>query len=123
MPTGGVISARACPSRTRVVGVRTTVVLISPPPPCGRPPGVPCRTEGGNTHMVATQSTPASTAAASPAANGTPATNGANGHAPAEVRPGPALPLLVPDARRLGGEFDVKEAARRVVRYETVTFH
>ena len=40
-----------------------------------------------------------------------------------EIRPGPSLPLLVPDARRLGGEFDVKEAARRVVRYETVTFH
>ncbi|HEU5314721.1 MAG TPA: DUF455 family protein [Chloroflexota bacterium] len=45
-----------------------------------------------------------------------------NGHA-AEAHPGPALPLLPRDARRLGGEFDVREAARRVVRYETVTFH
>ena len=35
----------------------------------------------------------------------------------------PMLTLLQPDTRRLGGEFDVKEAARRVVRYETVTFH
>jgi uncharacterized ferritin-like protein (DUF455 family) len=34
----------------------------------------------------------------------------------------PALPLLPPDTRRLGGEFDVPESGRRVVRYETVTF-
>jgi uncharacterized ferritin-like protein (DUF455 family) len=33
------------------------------------------------------------------------------------------LPMLPPDTRRLGGAFDVKEAARRVVRYQTVTFH
>src|SRR5687768_3189888 len=71
--------------------------------------------------MVATESTPAAVAA--PAAAVAAATNGTNGHAATEIRPGPSLPLLVPDARRLGGEFDVKEAARRVVRYETFTFH
>ena len=31
--------------------------------------------------------------------------------------------LLPPDTRRLGGNFDVREAGRRVVRYQTVTFH
>jgi uncharacterized ferritin-like protein (DUF455 family) len=36
---------------------------------------------------------------------------------------GLALPLLPPDTRRLGGEFDVPEAGRRVVRYQMVEFH
>lgn len=71
--------------------------------------------------MVATVSTP--TTAAAKGTNGAAVVKGTNGQAAPEIRPGPALPLLVPDARRLGGEFDVKEAARRVVRYETVTFH
>jgi uncharacterized ferritin-like protein (DUF455 family) len=42
--------------------------------------------------------------------------------APSGVAAGPALPLLPPDTRRLGGEFDVPESGRRVVRYETVAF-
>jgi uncharacterized ferritin-like protein (DUF455 family) len=37
--------------------------------------------------------------------------------------PAIALPLLPPDTRRLGGEFDVPEAGRRVVRYQMVEFH
>jgi uncharacterized ferritin-like protein (DUF455 family) len=36
---------------------------------------------------------------------------------------GPGLaPLLPPDARRLGGAFDVQEGGRRVVRYQMLTF-
>ena len=48
--------------------------------------------------------------------------NGAAATAPATAR-GPHLPLLPPDTRRLGGEFDVPEAGRRVVRYQVVEFH
>lgn len=52
---------------------------------------------------------------------------GSNGALPATAtaeRPvGPALPLLPPDTRRLGGEFDVPESGRRVVRYQMVEFH
>jgi uncharacterized ferritin-like protein (DUF455 family) len=62
------------------------------------------RPAGGTTHGEGT--------------SGTSGTNGVNG-APRAL----TLPMLPPDVRRLGGEFDVKEAARRVVRYETVTFH
>jgi uncharacterized ferritin-like protein (DUF455 family) len=32
------------------------------------------------------------------------------------------LPLLPPDARRLGGELDVRESGRRIVRYQTLSF-
>src|SRR5215207_7768906 len=96
--------------------MRTVEVLIA-----GK--GCTMPLDRGEHHMAATETPPATTnghanghATQAAAANGAPA-------ATAEIRPGPALPLLPPDLRRLGGEFDVKEAARRVVRYETVTFH
>lgn len=49
--------------------------------------------------------------------NGTAARNGTNGSSHA------TLPTFLPDLRRLGGEFDVRESARRVVRYQMVEFH
>jgi uncharacterized ferritin-like protein (DUF455 family) len=42
---------------------------------------------------------------------------------PAPVASTPAVAALPPDPRRLGGEFDVPESGRRVVRYQMVTFH
>ena len=62
------------------------------------------------------------TAATAPNGTAKGATNGATNGAPAGTLAGPALPLLPPDTRRLGGEFDVPESGRRVVRYETVAF-
>jgi uncharacterized ferritin-like protein (DUF455 family) len=51
-------------------------------------------------------------------------TNGGAPAAPAADDPARGrLPLLPPDTRRLGGEFDVPEAGRRVVRYQMVEFH
>jgi uncharacterized ferritin-like protein (DUF455 family) len=68
--------------------------------------------------MTAVQE-PKTTTAATATTNGAPADRTiGNGHA-STVR----LDLLPPDTRRLGGAFDVREAGRRVVRYETVTFH
>jgi uncharacterized ferritin-like protein (DUF455 family) len=59
--------------------------------------------------------------AVSPAATSTSAPTTEQNPTPAAALPLP-LPLLPPDTRRLGGEFDVPESGRRVVRYETVTF-
>src|SRR5919202_4639271 len=57
-------------------------------------------------------------------ANATATTNSQLNGTGRVAQPGTlALPLMPPDTRRLGGEFDVKESARRVVRYQTVTFH
>ena len=76
--------------------------------------------------MVAIESKPSPTVITN-GTNGTTGTHTTNGGHDANGADGKSLsltlPLLPPDVRRLGGEFDVKEAARRVVRYETVTFH
>ncbi|MBI3973584.1 MAG: DUF455 family protein [Chloroflexi bacterium] len=66
--------------------------------------------------MVATRPEPAVVDAPATNAEGHGQWNGAR-------RLGPHLAPVVPDTRRLGGAFDVKEAGRRMVRYETVTFH
>ena len=52
--------------------------------------------------------------AVSPAATSTTAPTTEQNPTPAAALP---LPLLPPDTRRLGGEFDVPESGRRVVRY------
>ena len=64
------------------------------------------------------------TAVQEPTTTTAAAATSTNGHAPNDGRATTLrLDLLPPDTRRLGGAFDVREAGRRVVRYETVTFH